>query len=115
MKNNEQIFSNAKKVMKSIQNGQRVKNYYEISFESRRDFNKFVKNLYILMVILNDSPASIYELAQITRLDVSNLRRIISFFETIGAIKIQKSIVSGRAVKKPVVDYDKIEFDLKAA
>lgn len=115
MKSNKQIFNDAKKVMKAIKEGRKVKNHYEISFESRKDFNKFVKHLHILMFIQNDSPASIYELAQIAGVNVSNLRRIISFFETVGAINIEENVVSGRKVKRPVVDYDKIEFDLKAA
>ena len=81
MKSNKQIFSDAKKVMKAIKEGKKIKSHYEISFESRKDFNKFVKHLHILMFILNDAPSSIYELAQIADINVSNLRRIIYFFE----------------------------------
>ncbi len=116
MKSNKQIFSDAKKVMNSIKDGKKLRTtHYEISFESKKDFHKFVKNLHVLMFILNDSPSSIYEFAQISNMNVSNLRRIISFFELVGAIRIEENVISGRSVKKPVVDYQKIEFNLKAA
>ncbi len=39
----------------------------------------------------------------------------ITFFENMGAISIKTSIVSGRTVKTPVVEYGHIEFDLNAA
>jgi hypothetical protein len=33
----------------------------------------------------------------------------------VGAIKIKTATVGGRTVKTPVVEYEQIEFDLKAA
>jgi len=115
MKTSQQILKETKQTMKALQTGKKVRPHYEISFESKKDFNKFVKNLHILMFILSDSPASIYDLAIIANINVSNLRRIIAFFEEVGAIKIEESVIAGRKVKKPIVEYDKIEFDLKAA
>jgi len=116
VKSNQQFMNDAKSVMKSLKNGIRPKhNHYEISFESRKDFNKFVQNVPILTMILNEAPESIYELSKIADMNVSNLRRIVSFFEQIGAITIEENHVDGRAVKKPVISYEKIEFDLKAA
>lgn len=47
--------------------------------------------------------------------DVSNLNKLIDFFEAVGAIKIKSKTVSGRAVKTPIVEYEQIEFDLKVA
>ena len=115
MKSNKQFFDDVERVLTRIDQGKRIKSHYEVSFSSRKEFNKFVKHLHILMLILNDKPSSIYELAQIANINVSNLRRVISFFERVGAITIEENVVSGRKVKKPVVDYSKIEFDLKAA
>jgi predicted transcriptional regulator len=74
-----------------------------------------VKNLGILSVILNHKPKSIYELAKLIPMDVSNLNKLIVFFENVGAIKIKISHVDGRAVKTPLVEYDQVEFDLKSA
>ncbi|MFN7904305.1 MAG: hypothetical protein ACK5P5_03905 [Pseudobdellovibrionaceae bacterium] len=44
-----------------------------------------------------------------------HLNKIIVFFEIAGAIKIKTSTVAGRTVKTPIVEYEQIEFDLKAA
>ncbi len=75
----------------------------------------FIKNLGILSAILTHKPKSIYELAKLVEMDISNLNKIVIFFESIGAIKIKTSTVSGRTVKTPIVEYGHIEFDLMAA
>lgn len=59
-------------------------------------------------------PKSIYELAQLMQKDVANMNRLIAFFEGIGAIRVEESIVKGRNVRTPFVDYQKIEVDLAA-
>ena len=46
--------------------------------------------------------------------DVGNLNKLINFFEQLGALEIKEKQVNGRTVKKPVVPYQKIEFDLAA-
>jgi hypothetical protein len=48
-------------------------------------------------------------------MDVSNLNKLIVFFESVGAIKIKTSQEAGRVVKMPIVEYGQIEFDLNAA
>jgi len=116
MKSTEDIFSDFKKKASQIRQGKSPKTaHYEISFETKKDFNKFVKNMYILMAILNYKPHSIYQLAKIIDRDLSNIKKVVAFFEDVGAIKIKEEKVSGRTVKRPVVDYDKVEFNLKAA
>lgn len=116
MKTTEEMFSNFKKITSQIKKGNvPKKTHYEISFETKKDFNKFVKNMYILMAILNHKPHSIYQLAKIIDRDLSNIKKVVAFFEEVGAIKIKEEKVSGRTVKKPVVDYDKVEFNLKEA
>jgi predicted transcriptional regulator len=87
----------------------------EISFDNKRDFDRFVRNLGILSQILSFKPKSVYELAKMARMDVSNLNKIILFFERVGAIRIKESKVSGRSLKTPVVEYDQIQFDLRVA
>lgn len=84
----------------------------EISFDSRKDFNRFVENLHILSSIRTHKPRSVYELAKRSGVDVSNLNKLILFFEEMGAIKIKEETVSGRKVRRPVVEYDRIEFKL---
>jgi len=59
-------------------------------------------------------PHSIYELAKLTKLDVSNLSKTILFFEAIGVVKIKTKEVDGRTVKRPHVEYDEVTFRLAA-
>ena len=116
MKSTDNMFDDFKNVAKKIKQGKAPKGtYYEISFESKKDFNHFVRNMPVLMAILNGKPHSIYQLAKLTNRDLANIKKIVAFFEELGAIKIEEQVISGRKVKRPIVDYDKIEFDLKAA
>lgn len=99
---------------------QRAKNrtvkgpHYEISFDNRRDFDLLARNIHILSKVLIFKPKSVYELAKLCGIDTSNLNKIILFFEKIGALRIKEQKIGGRAVRTPIVDYDKIEFDLAA-
>lgn len=115
IKSSSQTMSDFKKALKESRQGRLKDNHYEISFDNKKDFDRFAKNLGVLAAILNHKPKSIYDLAKILDTDVSNLNKLITFFESVGAVTIKTSQESGRAVKKPVVEYDQIEFDLKAA
>jgi predicted transcriptional regulator len=92
----------------------RVTPHYEISFSDMKQFKKFISNIDMLTSIQLFKPNSIYELASIMQKDVGNVNRMINFFEEIGAIRIEENVVGSRNVKTPLVDYDKIEFDLVA-
>ena len=104
-----------KHAFKAAKTGKRIEPHYEISFDNKKDSDRFLRNISILSNILAFKPKSIYELAKISGIDVSNLNKIILFFEEVGAVKIKEHKVAGRTVKTPTVDYDKIEFDLGAA
>jgi predicted transcriptional regulator len=84
----------------------------EIVFDSRGEFTRFVENLHVLSSILTYKPRSVYDLAKRAGIDVSNLNKIILFFEEMGAVKIKEETISGRKVRRPVVEYDRIEFKL---
>src|ERR1041385_3585035 len=88
--------------------------HYEISFDNRRDFDLFARNIHILSKILAFKPKSVYELAKLCGIDTSNLNKIILFFERIGALRIKEQTIAGRSVRTPIVDYRCIEFDLAA-
>jgi len=90
------------------------KAHYEISFDNKADFNRFVRNIDILSYILQCKPKSTYELAKLCNKDISNLNKVITFFEAIGVIHIERQKVSGRTVHVPIVDYDSIQFLLAA-
>jgi len=115
IKSSSETLSDFKKALKGARKGRLKTDHFEVSFDNKKDFDRFVKNLGILSAILIHKPKSVYELAKLVDMDVSNLNKIIFFFETVGAIKIKTSTVSGRRVKTPVVEYEQIEFDLKAA
>ena len=88
--------------------------HYEISFDNRKDFDIFARNIHILSKVLAFKPKSVYELAKLCGIDTSNLNKIILFFERIGALRIKEQIIGGRSVRTPIVDYGRIEFDLAA-
>lgn len=92
----------------------KVKPHFEISFTDMKHFKRFVANIDILTSIQLLKPKSIYELASLMKKDVGNINRLINFFEELGALELQEKKVNGRVVKKPVVPYQKIEFDLVA-
>lgn len=103
-----------KKALKRARDGSLKKDHFELSFDNKKDFNRFVKNIGILSVILKHKPSSIYELAKLLGRDVSALNKLISFFETIGALTIKISTLKGRTRRTPLVKYEHIEFDLAA-
>lgn len=114
LKTADEIFDDFKKAFRRAKK-QRVKAaHYEISFDNKNDFDRFARNLHLLKYILIFKPKSIYELAKISKMDVSNLNKTILFFEEVGALKVKTAKVSGRTVKRPVVEYDTVEFNLAA-
>ncbi|MBI2092604.1 MAG: hypothetical protein HYT75_06405 [Deltaproteobacteria bacterium] len=114
LKTADEIFKGFKKALHKAKKGKVKTPHFEISFDNKKDFDKFVKNIYILKYILVYKPKSVYELAKITKIDVSNLNKVILFFEEVGALRVKVTIESGRTVKMPVVEYQTIEFNLAA-
>lgn len=115
LKSSSVVLDNFKKALKGARSGKLKEPHYEISFDNRNDFEKFARNIFIISNILTFKPKSVYELAKLSNLDISNLNKVILFFEEIGAIKIKKKLINGRLVKTPIVDYDEISIDLKVA
>ena len=114
LKTSDEIFDDFKKAFHKAMKRKYTHPQFEISFDSKKDFDRFVRNLYILKYILIFKPKSVYELAKITKMDVSNLNKVILFFEEVGALKVKTTKSSGRVVKMPVVEYDTVEFKLAA-
>lgn len=114
LKSSNQTLSDFRKALKEARKG-RLKEHFKISFDNKRDFDRFAKNLSILSAILMHKPKSVYELAKIIEMDISNLNKLIAFFESVGAITVKTSIASGRSVKTPIVEYEQVEFNLKVA
>jgi len=103
------------KAYKEAKKGKLKGQHYEIAFDNKKDYGKFVKNIDILISIKHLNPDSVYDLAKMLNKDQSNLNKIISFFESYGIVQVKEAKINNRIAKKPVVDYKKIEFDLEAA
>jgi len=109
----DQVFEDFKRAAKSVRKGKfDGEPIYEISFDNKADFNRFVRNIPVLSAIIVFKPRSIYELAKLTETDVSNLSKVIQFFEEIGVVRIKTAEVSGRKVRQPLVEYDEVTFRL---
>jgi predicted transcriptional regulator len=114
VKSSEEVFSDFGKALKKARKGQLKGIHLEVSFDNRKDFERFVSNLHILQLIKQLKPTSIYDLSKKTGIDVSNLNKIVSFFEAMGVIEVRDAISGGRKTRSPKVSYDKVEFDLVA-
>ncbi|MBC7740682.1 MAG: hypothetical protein H7061_00695 [Bdellovibrionaceae bacterium] len=111
----DHVFEDFKKAARRVRrNKLRGNTEFEVSFDNKADFNRFVKNIPVLSAIIVFKPRSVYELAKLMATDVSNLNKIIQFFEDIGVVRIKTSTVEGRIVKKPHVEYDEVTFRLAA-
>jgi predicted transcriptional regulator len=115
IKSSSQTLSEFRNALKAARKGRLKEDHFEISFDNKKDFDRFAKNLSVLSAILTHKPKSIYELAKLIDRDVSNVNKLIAFFEDVGAIKIKTSQQSGRSVRTPIVEYGQVEFDLNAA
>lgn len=111
----DQVFGDFKRAARHVQRGTcHGETEYEVSFDNKADFNRFVRNIPILSAIIALKPHSVYELAKFTGTDVSNLNKAIHFFEEIGVVRVKTSLVSGRTVKQPRVEYQEVTFRLAA-
>ncbi len=94
VKSSGEVLKDFKKALKRASRRQLKEPHYEISFDNRKDFEKFVKNIPVLSAIIEFKPKSVYELAK--------------------AIRLKEATINGRTVKTPIVEYEKIEFKLVA-
>ena len=114
LKTSDEFFEGISSAFKAVSKKKIEGSHYEVSFDDKKSFDRFVKNIGILSLISNLKPKSVYELAKHAKMDVSNLNKIILFFEEIGVIKIKRKKIQGRTVSWPIVEYEKIEFNLAA-
>jgi predicted transcriptional regulator len=111
IKSTNEALDDFKHALKKARAG-KLRPTYEVSFDNQKDFKRFIENIYILSNIRMYKPRSIYELAKRSGQDVSNLNKIILFFEEMGVLKIKEEVISGRKVRRPIVNYDQIQFKL---
>lgn len=114
LKTPAQALEDFRQAYKAVAQKKKKGTHFEVSFDNKKDFDRFVKNIRILSLINQTNPSSVYDLAKTAEMDVSNLNKIILFFEKAGVIKVLRKTVAGRMVTIPIVEYRKIEFDLAA-
>ena len=111
----DQVFADFKRAARKTSRGRsRSEPEFEVSFDNKANFDRFVRNIPVLAAIIAFKPGSIYELAKRLGTDVSNLNKTIRFFEEIGVVRIKTSRVSGRVVSRPQVEFDEVTFRLAA-
>ena len=74
LKSSSESVNDFKKALKTSRKGKLKSEHYEIAFDNKKDFSKFLKNIDILMTIQSLKPSSIYELAKILGKDQSNIK-----------------------------------------
>lgn len=112
MKSSSQAMSDFKKAFEDVRKGRLEGTHYEISFDSKKGFDQFVKNISVLSFIASLKPQSIGELAKIAKMRVSKLNEIIIFFEEAGVIRLMHKKIAGCKIARPILKFDKIEFNL---
>jgi predicted transcriptional regulator len=77
----------------------------KISFRNLED-----KNIHLLSMIITYKPRSVYKLAKLSKIDVSNLNRMILFFEEFGVLKLKEMKVDGRNVNHASRNHERQSF-----
>lgn len=111
----DQVFADFKSAVRKAQRGGiKGESEFEVSFDNKADFNRFIRNIPVLSAIIAFKPRSVYERAKVTGTDVSNLNKTIQFFEEIGVVRVKTTMMSGRTVRQPNVEYEEVTFRLSA-
>ena len=108
LKAREHLFDDAVKTMKMAMKKEVKTVRHLITFTNPKDFDKFLRHLKILRIIKFLKPDSVYELAKVMQVDVSNLNKSIQFLEKFEIIKIKKVRKNGRILKRPIFEYFRI-------
>ena len=114
LKTRDNLFDDAIKAMKNIVKNKPQTAQHLITFTNPKDFDKFLKYLRIVRFIKFLRPDSVYELAKLMDVDVSNLNKTVQFLEKFEIIKIKKIQKKGRVLKKPIFEYQDIRIKMAA-
>ena len=114
LKTRDAIFDDAVKTMKMAMKKEVKTIRHLITFTNPKDFDKFLKHLKILRIIKSLKPESVYELAKVMGVDVSNLSKAIQFLEKFEIVKIKKIQKKGRTLKQPIFEYQDIRIKMAA-
>ncbi len=101
---------------RTLEEGKSVKKEKGVWFTSVEAFRKAVtpRRLELLKAIKKEKPSSVRHLSKIIGRDIKNVSTDIRFLEQVGLVDIQKNPGSERELK-PIVNYDKILFEIAVA
>lgn len=93
IKSLEDVFEEAKDVMKRLEKGEKVKKHEGISFENLDVMRKVLteERLRILKTIKKEHPTSIYQLAKILGRDMKNTFDDVQYLAQAGFIELKKT------------------------
>lgn len=113
IKSLEDVFEEAKDVMKRLEKGEKVKKHEGISFENLDVMRRVLteERLRILKTIKKEHPSSIYQLAKMLGRDIKNTFDDVQYLTQAGFIELKKT-KEGREKATPHVKYDKILLEI---
>lgn len=113
IKSLEDVFEEAKDVMKRLEKGEKVKKHEGISFENLDVMRRVLteERLRILKTIKKEHPSSIYQLAKMLGRDIKNTFDDVQYLTQAGFIELKKT-KEGREKATPLVKYDKILLEI---
>lgn len=85
IKSPEKSLKDFEKALSAARKGKKSEDHFEVSFDNRRDFEKFVRNISVLISIQQLKPMSINELAMLIDKDQSTLNKLIIFLRKWGS------------------------------
>lgn len=111
-KSAQKSLANYKNALKDARKGHLKGDLTELSFDDKREFNRFLKNLGVLTTISIHRPKSIAELAKIMGRGSSRLSSIIRFYEEMGLVKMVSTTSKGKLKNRPALRCERIEVQL---
>lgn len=115
LKSSSEVIDGFKDALAKVERREIEGTHYEISFDDPKDFDFFARHIIILSRAMALKPNSIAELAKLSGIPKADVNKAIVFFESFGVVRIEKRIIDGRQVSKPIVCYNSIRIDLNAA
>jgi predicted transcriptional regulator len=113
IKTREELYHEVEKVWTGVEKGKKPKKHEGLYFENLEAMRKVLteERLWILKVVKQRQPSSIYALAKVLGRDTKNTFNDVHFLSEAGLIELKKS-KDGREKTTPIVRYDKILLEI---
>ena len=111
LKTAEEVLRNFKEAYHNAKTRKIKEPHYEISFDNRKDFDLFTRNIHILSKVLAFKPKSIYELAKITKRDLKSVNTDVTVLHDLGLLSLVTT-TDERKKTRPEVKFDKLNVEI---